>query len=296
MRIIKPLEMSEGKLLSSSVPEDDKPAWVASTAYTVGDEVIRGHRIWEALVDNTGADPLTQSVVSPKWLDLGATNRWRMFDETVGSVTTSPTTITVTIRPGEVVNSLGMFNLLARSVSIGMVDPVDGSVYSKQINMVNTGVDDWYDYFLSPFERSSDFVITDVPSYGTSDLQITIENPGDNVMVGHIAMGMLFDLGITEHGTSVGITNYSRIERDDFGSAYVVERAFSKRAEFDIVAETRKISRLQRTLASIRAKPVVWIGSRNIEATVIFGLMKDFNISISGPEYSDATITVEGLV
>lgn len=296
MRIIKPLDMTEGKLLSSSVPEDDRPSWNSTTAYVVGAEVIRGHRIWEALVDNTGVDPLTQSVVSPTWLDVGATNRWKMFDDKVGSVTEASQSITVTVRPGEVVNSLGMFNLLARSVTIGMVDPVDGSVYSHKVEMVNTGVEDWYDYFLSAFERSTDFVITDVPSYGTADLQITIENPGAQVLVGHIAMGVLFDLGVAQYGTSVGITDYSRKERDDFGTSSVVERAFSKRAEFDVAVETRRVSRLQRVLASIRAKPVVWIGERSIEATVIFGFFKDFNISISGPEYSDATITVEGLV
>lgn len=296
MRIIKPLDMTEGKLLSSSVPENDRPAWVSTTDYAVGAEVTRGHRIWEALIANKGVDPLTQSVVSPTWLDTGATNRWRMFDDKVGSVTEAQQSITVTIRPGEVVNSLGMFNLLARSVTVGMVDPIDGSVYSRKVEMVNTGVEDWYDYFLTPFERSTDFVITEVPSYGTADLQITIENPGAQVLVGHIALGTLFDLGVAQYGTSVGITDYSRKERDEFGEPIIVERAFSKRAEFDVAVETKRVSRLQRVLASIRAKPVVWIGERSIEATVLFGFFKDFNISISGPEYSDATITVEGLV
>lgn len=296
MMIIKPMQMTAGKLLSSSVPEDDAPEWSQALAYAVGNEVVRGSRIWEALVDNTGADPLTQSVMSPTWLDLGATNRWRMFDDKVGSVTKASQLIEVTVRPGEVVNSLGMFNISARSVTVEMVDLVEGSVYSRSINLVNTGVTNWYDYFFSPFERSTDFVITNLPSYGSADIQISVENPGEEVEIGHVAMGVLFDLGIAQYGTSVGIIDYSRKERDDFGASYVIERAFSKRAEFDVVVETRNVSRLQSVLASVRAKPVVWIGERRIEATVLFGFFRDFNISISGPEYSDATITVEGLV
>lgn len=295
MRIIRPIEVTPEKLVSSSVPENDHPQWVTGTNYTVGTLIIRGHRIWEALVAGAGNDPLLDNPAAPKWLDLGATNRWRMFDEKVGTITESDEPIVVVIDTLAVINALSMHNLLARSVTVKLVDPVDGTVYDHIVEMVDTGASDWYDYFLTPFERMTDFVLDDVPSYGSAQLSVTIDNAGAPVAVGHMSIGVIRELGVALYGTSVGIIDYSRKEFDEFGTPFIVERPFSKRAEFDVSIDTDKLSRVQRMLTSIRATPVVWIGEKSIEATVLFGFYRDFNISISGPVVSEATITVEGL-
>ncbi|NLY59642.1 MAG: hypothetical protein GX071_14060 [Gammaproteobacteria bacterium] len=295
MRIVRPVPVLESNLISSTVPEDDHPQWVSGTTYTIGALVIRGHRIWEALLESTDADPLLDDPTEPKWLDTGATNRWRMFDEKVGSTTDSDDPITVVIDPRAVVNAIAMFNLLARAVTLTMTDPVDGTIYDHVVRMVDTGAADWYDYFLTPFERMTDFVLDDVPSYGSARLTITIDNAGAPVAVGHMAIGVLRDIGVALYGTSVGIIDYSRKEFDEFGTPIIVQRAFSKRAEFDVFVETENLSRVQRMLSSIRATPVVWIGEKSIEATVLFGFYRDFSISINGPTQSEATITVEGL-
>src|SRR5690606_11719085 len=87
MRIIKPVDVTPAILTSSNVPETDYAAWSAATAYAVGDKVTYNHRNYEALVAHTGANPETDTSDPPKWLDLGADNRWRMFDDKVGSLT-----------------------------------------------------------------------------------------------------------------------------------------------------------------------------------------------------------------
>jgi len=89
---------------------------------------------------------------------------------------------------------------------------------------------------------------------------------------------------------------YSRKDTDDFGNFFIVERAYSKRAEFDLRLDTARVATVQRLLASLRTRPVVWIGEASYEATLVFGFFKDFSISISGPSISDGTLTVEGLV
>lgn len=295
MRIIKPVEITPAILTSSNVPETDYAAWNATTAYAVGDKVTYNHRNYEALAAHTGANPETDTSDPPKWLDLGANNRWRMFDDKVGSLTEQAGSIAVELQPGAVINSVALFNLLGRSATVTLTDPVDGIVYQRTVSLVDAGVSDWYEWFFAPIGRQTDFVLLDLPAYGTAVLSVTIDNASDTAEVGHLVMGRQAELGVAVYGSGVGITDYSRKETDAFGNSVVVERSFSKRAEFDVVVDTPQIGRVQRLLASLRAQPVVWVGAEGYESTFLFGYYRDFQISISGPSVSDASITVEGL-
>jgi len=295
MRIIKPVEITPAILTSSNVPETDYAAWSAATAYAVGDKVLYNHRNYEALVASTGANPETDTSDPPKWLDLGADNRWRMFDDKVGSLTEQAGSIAVELQPGAVINSVALFNLLGRSATVTLTDPSEGIVYQRTVSLVDAGVSDWYEWFFAPIGRQTDFVLLDLPAYGTATLSVTIDNASDTAAVGHLVMGRQAELGVAVYGSGVGITDYSRKETDAFGNSVVVERSFSKRAEFDVVVETPQIGRVQRMLAGLRAQPVVWIGAEGYESTFLFGYYRDFQISISGPSVSDASITVEGL-
>ncbi len=295
MRIIRPVDVTPAILASSNVPEDDYPAWTAGT-YTQGDRRIYQHRIYEVLAETTTDSPAAGVTKSPPtWLDVGATNRWRMFDDKVGSLTEQAGSIAVELQPGAVINSVALFNLLGRSATVTLTDPVDGIVYQRTVSLVDAGVSDWYEWFFAPIGRQTDFVLLDLPAYGTAVLSVTIDNASDTAAVGHLVMGRQAELGVAVYGSGVGITDYSRKETDAFGNSVVVERSFSKRAEFDVVVETPQIGRVQRLLASLRAQPVVWIGAEGYESTFLFGYYRDFQISISGPSVSDASITVEGL-
>lgn len=295
MRIIKPVEITPAILTSSNVPETDYAAWSAATAYAIGDRVTYSHRNYEALVAHTNANPETDASDPPKWLDLGANNRWRMFDDKVGSLTEQTGSIAVELQPGETINALALFNLLGRSLSVTLTDSTEGVVYQCDLSLVDAGVGDWYEWFFAPIGRQSDAVLTDLPAYVGASLSVTVENNTETAACGHLVMGRQADIGVALYGTSVGITDYSRKETDAFGNALVVERAFSKRAEFDVAVDTPRASSVQRLLAAIRSRPVVWIGAQGYESTVLFGYYRDFSISISGPSVSDATITVEGL-
>jgi len=295
MRIIKPVAVTPAILTSSNAPETDYAAWSAATAYAVGNKVTYNHRNYEALVASTGANPETDTSDPPKWLDLGATNRWQMFDDSVSSLTEQAGSIAVELQPGTVINSVALFNLLGRSATVTLTDPVDGIVYQRTVSLVDAGVTDWYEWYFAPIGRQTDFVLLDLPAYGTATLSVTVDNASDTAACGHLVMGRQAEIGVALYGSGVGITDYSRKEADAFGNSMVVERSFSKRAEFDVMVETHQISRVQRLLAGIRAKPVVWIGAEGYESTVLFGYYRDFSISISGPSASDATITVEGL-
>ena len=54
MKLIEPQAI---RLLSSTVPENDAPAWSAGTAYQIGDSVIHEHKVYKAVADSTGKQP-----------------------------------------------------------------------------------------------------------------------------------------------------------------------------------------------------------------------------------------------
>lgn len=295
MRIIQPVDVTPAVLYSSNVAEDEYPPWTAGT-YTQGARRILGHRVYEVLAESTSDAPLAGLVtVPPTWLDLGVTNRWRMFDDKVGSVTSHAGTVDVELRPGQVFNAVALLNLTGRDAVVTMTDPVDGVVYERDLQLVDAGVTNWYDWFFAPIGRQADFVLLDLPAYGTATLRVRVENADDTAAVGELVLGRQVELGVALYGTGVGIIDYSRKSTDEFGVTTVVKRDYSKRCEFDVAVDTELVGYVQRTLAGIRARPVVWIGDDAHEATLVYGYYRDFSISISTPSYSDATITVEGL-
>ena len=300
MRLIKPVEITPVKLISSNVPETDYPVWLVSATYVLGDRVLLDHTIYEALAAVAAGVKPGEEVVTPeapaKWQNRGMDNRWRMFDDKVESLTTNPGTIEVRIRPGAVVNSLALFNLQGKSVTVTMIDPVEGEVYRKTLSLVDAGVTNWYDWFFEPIGKRTDVVVLDMPPYGSADIVLIIDAGAEVAAIGHTVIGAVKRIGTALYGTSVGINDYSRKSTDEFGNTIVIQRSFSNRAEFDVILDTSEVTRVRRLLAELRATPVVWIGEESYEATILFGFYKDFQIVFSGPTVSDCSITVEGVI
>ena len=293
MRIIKPIDISDARLTSSNVAEDDYPDWEASASYLVGDRRIRGHRIWEALAAHSDIDPLIDPGTT--WLDLGATNRWRMFDDRVSSQTVAAGDISVTVTPGALVNALALINCLGVSASVTVTDASEGEVYQRTVDLIDAGAEDWYAYFFGDYDYRTDVVLDDLPAYPAAVIAVDVRSDSA-AAIGNLALGRLRTLGVTLYGTSVGITDYSRKEVDSFGNTIIVKRPYSKRAEFDVAVDTSRVSFVQRELAAIRAQPVVWIGEASIGSTIIFGFYRDFSLPITGPSICDGAITVEGII
>jgi hypothetical protein len=114
--------------------------------------------------------------------------------------------------------------------------------------------------------------------------------------IGEFVMGRVRQLGVSNFGTSVSIQDYSRKERDQFGNTIIVERKFTKSADFDVTVETAQVFAVQNQLAKIRATPVVFIGDEARASTVVYGFFRQFNIVLDNPSISSCSIEVEGLI
>lgn len=307
--IVPPLTITDSILVTSgsppatNVPENDYSEWDGGspgTTYATGDRVIltSTHKIYESLQDgNLNKNPVTETLW---WVEVGPTNRWAVFDTSVSTQTAQSDNITYTLEPGVGFNSLAILNLTdADEINLTITSASAGSpgiVYTDTIDLgLTSPFSDWYNWFFGIRSRPTQYIITTLPVYVDGVLEIEILG-GTDLAVGVIAIGQQqrFGRGI-RLGARVGIQDYSRKETNEFGEAVLVQRAFAKKANFDLFIDKAEVDTLQNYLTSLRAVPALWIGSTEYESTTVFGFYKNFDILLSYPEHADCELEVEGL-
>ena len=300
MQIIKPVTVTDSILTSSNITEDDYAQWAVGTTYNVGNKVIvlSTHRIYESLVgSNLGNDPTTDD--GTNWLNIGATNRWKAFDQKIGDPVTNLNTIEYVLSDAASnVTSVALFGLEGISANVTVTDDTEGEVYNQTVSLIdNRNIVDWFTYFFEEQVQREQALFLDIPPYVGSDVGVTVTAAtGETAELGQLVLGFLSNIGTTSYGTAISIEDFSRKETDAFGNFIVVERAFAQLADFDVQFETANARKIQRTLASLRATPVVYIGSPDTAyGTTIYGFYRRFDLTLEGPSLSFGAIEVEGL-
>lgn len=305
MKIIRPISVTDSVLTASNIVENDYAEYVAETTYSVGNRciVVATHKIYESLGDNNAGNypPTDVLAAAPQWMEVSATNRWKAFDDKVGTQSTQSSSITYQITPAQVVDSIAFLNLDAATIQVVMTDPTDGEVYNRVFDLNTTTITgvsqitDWYTYFFSDTVRISDIARFDLPLYLSAVIDITISYPNETAKVGTIVLGLQTNLGGTQYGAKVALADYSKKSKDEYGVYSIVERDFSKTMDLSFFAKNEAISQIQRLLASLRATAVVWVAHESYEALIVYGFYKDFSIVIQYPDQSACNIAIEGL-
>lgn len=309
MKVIKLNPTADAQLTSSTVAENDYPAWSSATTYALGARVIRAsvHKIYESLVaSNTNNVPEQTTIVqlpsAPKWLEVSATNRWKMFDAYANTQTSTATSMTVVLATSDI-NSFALFGLVGRSYSAQLRDAAAVLVYDTgTISLEAAIVGDWYDYFFAGFKQIDQVVKLDLPVYYAASLTVSLD--GATVACGHLAVGYATEIGSAQYGAAAGITDYSKKEADAFGNVAFIVRAYSKRLSARLMLDNAIITAVQRLLASVRASPCVWVGTDpdagpdpgRYDLLTVYGFFKDFSIEISYPQMSYCSLEIEGLI
>ena len=298
MRVIKSVVTTDAILTSSNIPEDEYPAWVSGTSYTALDKVIYEHKIYERIVTGAGTTPPDLDQVN--WLDSGYTNRYRMFDNIISSVSSQTGGIEFTLTPNQIINGIALLNVNASTVRVVMNDPVEGVVYDRTKELrSSSNVIDYYSYFFAPLINLGDLdtaIFLDLPNKPTATITVYVSAGSGLVEVGEVVYGMQSVVGRTNYGTAIGITSYSRKDKDEFGKVTVVKRKNSKYADYDIDIDNTNLAFVQRLFQDIDSVPCVFIGNPEMEELIVYGFYKDFKASISFPTVSKCTLRVEGLV
>jgi len=300
MSIINPVSLTDAMLISSTAPETDYPAWNAATNYTLATRVIRTvsgvHKNFENLL--AGVDAGLPEATPARWLDLGADNRWKMFDTKVGTKTTLASPLTVVMKLGSV-GGIAMMELTGTTLSVSIKDVTGGTVvYTSTTNLDGTLVTDFFDWFYADYLQLSDVVLTDIPAqYVNAEITITLTS-STTVACGVCVVGKVLNIGTTQYGATVGIVSYSKKDTDAFGNTVVTKRANSKRNSLKVWTEKSKFNYIYRALAALDSIPAVYIATEQagFEPLLVYGFYKDFSIDVAYVNDHLCNLEIEGLI
>ena len=297
MRVIPPLAIIPALLTSSTCaePHASETAYNAATTYALDAVVVvaADHRTYQSLqAGNVGHTPIS----SPTWwLDIGPTNRWKMFDLLRNTQTEQASPLTVVITPGVRCNSLALLGLVGDSVTV-TVTSGGVTVYTHTQDLNTREVLDWYDYFFEPFSTMPSLVLFDLPPYTNAIITVAITRTTGNVSCGSLVLGSYVYIGGTQYNAESDALNFSTVERNTFGDTLLIPRRTVPKTNQTVVCKKSRVNKVRDLRDALNAVAAVWSGLDDItdgyaEALLILGYYRRFSINVAHPD--DAIITLE---
>ena len=304
MRVIVPNTI--GSITSSTVaePSAGETAWVSAGSYTAGDVRIRTttHKKYMALSTHSGRTALPES--DPMyWKDIGATDRWKMFDSYTSTQTATTTTMTVVFQPG-FFNAVALYNLTGASITLTVKDQPGGTTIFSYTGNLFEPFPDWYEWLFSPYADLKKLVFQDIIPYATAEVTIAVTAvSGAPVGIGMVVCGDMrgftdgATFGGTQYGAKVEPVDYSYIKTNEYGETEIVKRKATTDLNASVIMPKENADYAVNLLQEVLAVPAAWIAtdSAGYASLSVFGLGSG-SVEHVGPNIAQAQITVKGLI
>lgn len=280
-------------------------AYNAATTYGLGDTVYSAttHRIYESLAAGNVGNPLPvlPETTTTKWIDVGPTNKWAMFDLSSNTQTVQATSpLTVVITPGQRINTIGLTGLSANSVTISATSVTGGgTVYPATTIDLNTrSVNDGYDYCFEPFSTCPSAVKFDIPPYTDIIITITISATTGNVKCGSLILGTHIYLGALQRGGTNDGLNFSTVTRDLWGNATLVPRRTLPKTDQTLQVSSARVNKVKKARIDLNAIPALWTGlddstSSWFDTFAILGIYTKFTIGAPHNNIAEISLSLE---
>lgn len=286
-------------------------AYNAGTTYALGDTVSSSlyHRCYESLAaDNLGNPlPVPPETTTTKWMDVGPTNRFAMFDLSRNTQTVTASPLTVEIAPGQRINTVGLVGLVGNEVQISATSVQGGgTVYPNAYSASATGIFDLnmrnvtngYEYCFMPFSTLPSVIVFDIPPYSDIVITATITSTAGNVKCGALIVGTYIYIGTTQYGVTNDGLNFSSITRDVFGEATLIPRRTVPKTEQMILVDSVYINQCKKARERLNAIPALWTGidddtSGWFDLLAILGIYTQFQISAPNNARAEINLALE---
>ena len=303
LSLMKPVALTTVMLTSSTAPETDYTAWSSATTYALGVRCISTttHRIYESLIaGNINKDPTdinNRVGATPVWLDVSATNKYKMFDDQVASQTSVSSPLTVVLNPG-FCNSVVLLGLDSEAIDLVVKDAPGGStIKSYSGSLEGSTPYDYYEYFFSPFLPLTDFILSDIDPYSNMEITVTLTKATGNVACGMLQVGDLVPLGMTQYGAKAKPKTYSYIKINDYGENEIIRRKKAKDLTATAWLKLEDANNVLEAIGSMLDVPCIVICSDLPDYSGLrsFGLVSG-EISYDHPQDCLLSISVNGLI
>lgn len=303
MIVIPPIQIQEANLVSSSIlePSTGEIVWAAATSYAVGDVVIRTttHRKYECQI--AGVDAGLPENTPTRWLDIGPTNKWAMFDLNRNMQSTANDSITFTVAPMKRINTVALLGLQAKAVTITMKVGAN-IVYGPETRNLNSRLTlTWTDYFFGEFGYAPSLILTDLPPFSGATVEVTLSNPGLPVECSTVVIGSKVFLGKIQFNARSDALNFSKIERDDFGNSLLIPRRTVPKTQQTLWVEKDNVNTIRQVRKDLNAVPALWSGldenfeDEYFESILIFGIYKQMEIDLAHEKVALLNMELEEL-
>ncbi len=295
LRIVQPQPVTDSVLIATDVAESAFPVWSAGTTYALGARVhlVSTHKVYESTIaGNIGNNPAS----TLQWVEVGPTNRWALFDRSNSTQTVKSTSFFYELAPVNAFNAVALLGLTgAQTLRVRVDHTTLGSLYDRTLDLTSLPAQaGWWEWFYGERRGPTLAVLADVPGIIGSELRIDVTGT-TALAAGVLVFGQAKEIGLlVQQGARVGIQDYSRKEVNEFGDTVLVQRAFARRASFDLPIKAELVDEAIDYLASIRATPCLFIAPR-YESAVIYGFYKEFDVNIAYSAVSECSLQVEGL-
>lgn len=270
----------------------------SGAATYAADEYVQdntNHLVYQSVVGGNIGNALTDPA---KWLEIGPTNKWAMFDLLRNTGSTQPSSMTVVLTPGERINAIALIGLVANSVAISATS--GGSpVYSYSETLDTREVFDWYGYFFEPFSTKESAIVFDVPPYSNIVITITLTGTTAGVSCGGCVLGTAVYLGAAQINAESDVLNFSTVTRDDFGNSVLVPRRNVPKTNQVVACEKSRVNKVRAVRSLLNAVPAVWSALDDTtddyaDALLILGYYRRFSIGgIADTEMALLTLELE---
>lgn len=257
-----------------------------------GDDV---HQLWWSVVDdNLDNDPTIDA--GDHWLLQSATNAWAMHDLALGFGTGN---VRVATRWGELIDrtyeipfaldTVCAFVLQGASVQV----TVAARSYDETITIEgDAGRVKWQ---IDDVPHMHKVLFENVDFEPGDQIRVRIANPGGVAVCAELVFGLAIDAGGTRWGGRVGIQDYSIIAPDDFGIFQVTKRPWHQRFSGELLVAADDLDPMVELLTLKRGSPLLFIGDDDYRSTIILGIVRSFEDTITWPDLTVMSLDLESV-
>ena len=295
MKVLKTLAITDTNLTSSTVAETDHAVWSAATNYALGDRVIvlSSHKIYQSLqAANLNHDPLLDPQNDPDnlpvwWVEVSATNRWKVFDGLRNNQAVDASPMTYVITPNVVTDGIALLNADAQDIDV-IVTFNAVEVYNQNFPMVSRVVSDWCEFFFKPFQQKRNIYIDGLPPLIGAQITVTLNRDAGNVSLGILAVGNSLFIGDAVYGAVSDVRSFSRTEPNQFGNTFLVRRDPKVLTKQRVVADKALTTFLFELREDLESVTSIWStvddeSSDFFSAFILNGIADRFVINAENP-------------